>query len=278
MGCGALAGAATPAYAGEVMRYLRFAVVALAAALVVSLAACGSGGSATAPSVPLPGNPGAPTPSPVASAPTLSVGFGQTNGTDPISGTSPGGNTVDGIPCTADMPTNYHVHFFVGVYSNMTEIEVPGGVGMVNPGPPDASSMPPNQILTWTCAYRMHTHDNSGMIHIENDSPTCGSAPGATAPCSMSIYNFGDFLDIWGVSIGASNFGPLTGPVQIYTQSSTPAYCTSPCTVSSNTLSLYTGDPRAIPLYSHTVIWILVGSNTPPPASLPNVFFEEGDP
>ncbi|MGH7683118.1 MAG: hypothetical protein ACREMT_02135, partial [Vulcanimicrobiaceae bacterium] len=182
------------------------------------------------------------------------------------------------IPCTAAMPTNYHVHFFVGIYSGGSEVEIPAGVGMINPGPQDPSSSPPNQIPTWTCAYRIHTHDASGMIHLENDTPTCGSAQGATGPCTMSIYNFGNFLDVWGVSLNANNVGPLSGPVQIYTQSTTPQYCTSVCTVPSSTLSLYTGDPRAIPLYSHTVVWILVGTNTPSPANLPNILFAEGDP
>lgn len=271
------------------MRHQRFINFTISLALIASLAACGGGGGSTAPVVSSPGNPGgstpapssspaSPTPSPAPSASTLSVGAGQTNGTNPIVAPSPSGSTIDGIPCTASMPTNYHVHFFVGVYDGSTEIEVPAGVGMVNPGPQDPSSSPPNQILTWTCAYSIHTHDASGMIHVETSSPTCGSAPGATGPCSMSLYNFGNFLDVWGLSISSNNFGPLNGPVQIYTQASTPPYCTSACTVPATTLSLYTGDPRAIPLYSHTVVWILVGSNVPSPANLPDILFQEGNP
>lgn len=267
------------------MRQQRIAIFALALALIASLAACGGGGGGTSstPPVNAPANPGAPSPTPTGATPapaatTLSVGTGVTNGSNPITGTSPSGNSIDGIPCSASETTSYHVHFFVGVYNNTSETEVPAGLGMVNPSAPDPNSSPPNQILTWTCAYHIHTHDASGMIHIESDSPTCGSAPGASGPCSMSIYNFGNFLDVWGVSIGSNSFGPLSGPVQIYTQSTTPPYCTAPCTVPANTLSLYTGDPRAIPLYSHTVIWVLVGSNVPSPGSLPDIYFAEGNP
>ncbi len=187
------------------------------------------------------------------------------------------GNAVDGIPCQTSMPGNYHVHAYLGIYANGQPIAVPDGIGMVNPNLESPAGAPgtdgfPNQTIYADCFYFMHTHDASGMMHLEADSPTCGIAANYKPPCNMSIFTFGNLLDIWGVSISANNFGPFNGPVTIYT---TPlsgiSQCGSPCYTPSNTYSLYTGDPRAINLYSHTVIWILVGSGNPTGASLPNV-------
>ena len=196
-----------------------------------------------------------------------------------------GGGAVDGVTCQPTMSSNYHVHFFVGVFYNGSEVALPAGLGMVNPGPPTQTiNGIPNQSWVADCFYEIHVHDNSGMVHVEsqNNGNTCGPDNGNSAPpCNYSIYKFGTFLDIWGVSVGPTNFGPLQGPVQVYTQPNPPSpYCTDPnqsCgTVASNTLAFYSGDPHNIPIYSHTVIWIVVG--TPPASGLPNVFFTEGDP
>ncbi len=235
------------------------------------------------------------------------------------------GATVDGIPCNPTMSEIYHVHFFLGVYDNGTEEVVPAGLGMVNPNPPDQyivndqpTSTPgpaatyygvPNQSWTADCYYDMHVHDNSGMVHIETSSAgqQCGywtyypatPAPNAKlTPCTQADpeMTLGHFLDIWGISLTAHNFGVFTGPVQIY--GTPPGYISynacgmdsqgnviTPCTTSSSVYERYfptssnMTDPMAvangIQLLSHTTIWIVVGT---PPSGLPNIAWDEGNP
>jgi len=119
----------------------------------------------------------------------------------------------------------------------------------------------------------MHTHTPDGVVHMEAPSPVCGDWQQPPAGPCPTEFTFGNFLDVWGISISPNNFGPFSGPVTIYTS---PLGAFNPCTVSacytgSNTYSLYTGDPAAIPLNSHTVVWILVGSGNPTGSSLPNI-------
>ncbi|MEO9263826.1 MAG: hypothetical protein ABI282_07000, partial [Candidatus Baltobacteraceae bacterium] len=45
-------------------------------------------------------------------------------------------------------------------------------------------------------------------------------------------------------------------------------------TIKETTLTQWTGDPAAIPMYDHEVIWYLVGPTYP--TSLPNINFAPG--
>jgi hypothetical protein len=220
------------------------------------------------------------------------------------------------------MSEYYHVHIFVGIMQNGQEVAVPAGVGMKNPSPPDqyvdndtvvtpspTGTMDPNAIggQSWTadCYYDMHVHDNSGMIHVETaNNGKCGvwtnggnstPAPVATdqeKPCNYQApWTLQNFLDIWGISVGPSNFGPLQGSVQVYT--TPPGYnaysaCPSnspivntPCET-SNTSYLATTVSKALgmPLYSHTTFWFVVGTPGPYTAAntLPSINWVEGNP
>lgn len=183
------------------MRHARLVIFGFALATASTLIACGGGGggSSTAPAVTSPGNPAGPgnptnaptspisptpVPSSVSTSPspgaspvqtvgpssaTISVGYGQTNGSSSplLISTAPnsrgyqgGGNympgqtgatatgggqgpvnggAVDGITCKPSMAELYHVHAFLGVFYKGQEVVVPAGIGMVNPGPPNQS-------------------------------------------------------------------------------------------------------------------------------------------
>jgi hypothetical protein len=260
----------------------------------------------------------APGSSPTPSSTTIPVGDGETNGntttllvstaanTHGYNGSgnlepgNPGatstgggqGSPVDGISCQPSMADNYHVHFFLGIYYNGKEIAVPSGVGMVDPYPPDQDiNGVVNQSYNATCYYDIHVHDNSGMIHVETASNgNCGSYNNPeTNECNYaSPFTLQTFFDIWGISYSANNLGSLTGPVQIYT---TPAGYNSyaacgtngdnviiPCYTYSNSYSLFNGTPSQISLWSHTTVWIVIGSGNPTGSSLPNIDWAEGDP
>jgi len=229
----------------------------------------------------------------------MAVGSGEINGTDDQftnpNNSGPGrdagdgdtasgghGTAVDGVTCDASMSNNYHIHFFMGLYVNGTAIAIPDGTGMAEPngettfnGIPNwteyASQVDPNNPSKRIpgCFYHLHTHDASGMIHVEDPNPL-------SAPNTASLYTLRNYLDIWGVQLTPFGFGQYSGPVTIITsgqqfRGGNNGY------VLSNTYRTWDfnsqGDPNDMPIYSHEVIWIMVGSGNPDINSLPNIKF-----
>lgn len=206
-----------------------------------------------------------PAPTPM---PTIHLEPGEVNGLDNQfvaasteatygSDTSYGGRgqTVDGYGCLPSMVENkYHVHFFLGVLVNGKQIAIPDAIGLWMPG---------TESNGWTnsahCYYPMHTHDASGLVHIESAS---------TASLASSIANLGQFLDIWGERLTSTSFGPYSGSIHIFYAR------TNAGNVNSGTYYAYTGTtPGSIALYSHEVIWIEVGSTYVPASRLPHIVF-----
>jgi len=246
--------------------------------------------------------PPTPTPSPLPTATptpnhtlTVGTGDGQINGIDntfggvgeeagdgdyPSGGQGPTGSTFGPaqIPCLKDMWNQlpYHVHAFVGMYYNGSEIGLPDGVGMADP----RADMTFQGIPNWTnytydpnnkslpgCFYQMHTHDPSGTVHIEAQPPNGLTQYG-------TLYTLGDFLGLWGVPYTQNSIGPYNGMITVYWSGNVPRG--GPGTsgeVGSNYYMLYNGDWTQIPLYSHQVIWIDIGPGNPVGSSLPNVAF-----
>ncbi len=171
--------------------------------LAASLTACGGGGgggSSPSPSPPpAPAPPPAPSPPPPSSpgAPPLSSTvtdissaqrIGEIHWTNGNTSSGGDGGPVDGIECLANMPEDYHVHSYVGIYLNGELLAVPQSVGMV--------SSP-------RCYYAIHTHDHSGQVHVES------SAPGT--------FTLGQMFNIWGQPLSDTNVAGLTGnPVEVF--------------------------------------------------------------
>ena len=105
-------------------------------------------------------------------------------------------------------------------------------------------SLPPQIGITGTCLYWLHTHDSSGIIHIE-----------APADQKNHTFTLGDFFDVWGQPLDATHVATLT----VGSDQTLVAYVDG---------SIYTGDPRSIPLKSHTqvVLEIQPPAVNPPPA------------
>jgi hypothetical protein len=131
---------------------------------------------------------------------------------------------IDGIPCTAETVT-YHVHAFLEIYDRGKPIPVPQNTGIVDD----------------TCLYWLHTHDDSGEIHIEEPKRT--------------RLTLGNFFDIW--------HQPLSRTQVASAQTGFAA---------SMRISVdkhpYTGNPRNIVLHPHALITIEVG----PPWVSPSIF------
>lgn len=83
-----------------------------------------------------------------------------------LSGSSAAALTIDGIQCNNVEQLVFHNHAHLDIFINSQPYTIPSQIG-----------------ITDKCFYWLHTHDESGVIHIE--SPVARN------------YTLGQFLDIW---------------------------------------------------------------------------------
>lgn len=167
---------------------------------------------------------------------------------------------MDGIPCVTAMPNAYHVHAFIGMIVDGAQVALPDGAGMKGPGADGTFYGVQNWTEYASCYYYLHTHDASGVVHIESPQ---------NAPVTASLYTLGNFFDVWGMPLSSSQVGPYAGNVIAYV-AKVKAGTTQ---ISRSSYQQYTGDLRAIPLYSHTSIWLETGPPYVAPAQLPVLNF-----
>jgi len=116
----------------------------------------------------------------------------------------------------------YHVHSHLSIFLNGEQLAVPGQIGIVEPSP------------TTQCNYVTHTHDTSGIVHVE-------------AP-AQGTFTLGQFFAIWGQPLSYSDVAGNPGvPVVVYV-------------TDNNVVTQYTGDLSAIELLSHREITIQLGT------------------
>jgi hypothetical protein len=77
--------------------------------------------------------------------------------------------TIDGIQCNTMEQATFHIHAHLDIFINGEPTTVPSQIGI------DSNA---------GCLYWLHTHDDSGVIHIE-------------APLKRE-FTLGNFFDIWG--------------------------------------------------------------------------------
>lgn len=211
----------------------------------------------------VPGATVAPTPTPMPSTIVLKSGavIGTDNRWSPNDSDSARGGvgqTVDGVlPCQPSMyETAYHVHAFVGIIYNKQQMALPDAIGLNGYGPESGGITNGAK-----CYYYLHTHDASGMVHIESPS---------TASLGSALYTLGNFLDVWGQTLSTTGLGNFSGAIHVYVAK--PALRS----LYSGPFTAFTGDPHTIKLYSHEAIWIEVGSAYYTAAQLPQIrFFTE---
>lgn len=124
---------------------------------------------------------------------------------------------VDNIYCDALEQTVYHIHAHVSIYINGSLSPVPSQVGIASDG---------------SCYYWLHTHDTTGVIHIE--SPT------------QKNYTLGNFFDEW-----SGNFSSLGYPTQLASASGWTVWVNG---------KPYTGDFHNIQLTAHELITLAYNS------------------
>jgi hypothetical protein len=190
--------------------------------------------------------------------------FTPTYGDTPQGGHGPVGQPIDQAGCDVSMSNNYHIHVFVGLYVNGSEYALPTGVGAADPKSPANNTQYATQ-----CWYYTHTHDETGVIHIED--PNLGTLD---SPPTDSHYTIKTFFDVWGITVNSFQFGQFQGPVEVFTSGQQyRGGGGSNSYIAESTLQPWYGDPNAIPLYSHEVIWFLVGPTYP--SQLPGVHYYE---
>jgi hypothetical protein len=140
---------------------------------------------------------------------------------------APSAKPIDGIHCNSMEQAVFHVHAHLNILDAGNLVRVPAGVGIK-----------PAQ----GCLYWLHTHDASGVIHVE-------------APVKRSL-TLGNFFDIWGKPLSPER---VTN-VRVHAGQSMRVYVNN---------RLYYGNPRAIPLRAHTNITIEIGPPFEPPQLFP---------
>lgn len=71
------------------------------------------------------------------------------------------------LTCTTDMATQFHIHSNLGIVINGQQQEVPANIG-----------------IGLSCMNSIHTHDNSGTLHIESPE--------------KRDFTIADFFAVWG--------------------------------------------------------------------------------
>lgn len=150
-----------------------------------------------------------------------------------LSAASPSSLTIEGIECEKREQSDFHLHSHLNIFINGEKFTIPSDIGLV----PD------------TCLYWMHTHEDSGVIHIESPE--------------NRTFTLGQFFRIWGEKL--SNNQIFDNIVE-----------------DNKTLNVYINGKKVsdgteygqIPLGKHDEIAIVYGK---PPESVPSRYeFPEG--
>ena len=138
-------------------------------------------------------------------------------GTTSIASDNPAYPSIDGIPCQNNEQLNYHVHAHLTIYVNGQNFPLPTNLGIAS----DQS-----------CFYWLHTHDSSGVIHIE-------------AP-SERTFTLNTFFQEW-----SARFPQMTYPTELDSTAGWVVYVDG---------KPYTGDFHSITLVAHKLITLAYNS------------------
>jgi hypothetical protein len=143
------------------------------------------------------------------------------------------GQSVDGVSANTSEQLAYHIHAHLAIYVNGTAKTVPWGIGISQPWQTTDDGNGGTFVEGGKAFYYLHTHDDSGVIHIE--SPT------------QVTYTLGQFFAEWHQPLSATQIGPDKGAVTAY--------------INGTKVS---GDPSAIQLTAHEVVQLEIGKSVTP--------------
>jgi len=136
------------------------------------------------------------------------------------------------------MSEDFHIHTHLAVFKDGQMLVVPQHIGI-------PQTVDINGNTSDKCNYDIHTHDPSGVLHVE--TPTAKN------------FTLGDAFAIWGQPLSTTNVAGLTGqPIRFFIND-------------NGDVREYVGDPTQISLRSHRAITIQVGT---PVAKLPTYVWD----
>jgi hypothetical protein len=213
--------------------------IAASCAVLCALAACGGGSDpaspttvADPPAAPGPSPTPAPTPAPPptdpAPPPDIVLAPTYTGISATVTFSTPhwpawsdtGTAVIDGVGCASSV--QYHIHALLSIYQDGTRLALPGSIGR-----------------NGHCDYDMHTHDGSGVMHIETNV--------------AKTFTLGQFFALWGQPLSAAAVAGLPGQPTFYV-------------IDNEKVARFTADPSAITLNAHREIVIVTGT---PPTQVP---------
>jgi hypothetical protein len=136
--------------------------------------------------------------------------------------------TVDGIRCQSNEALRMHVHTHLTLFVDGKPRKLPAGIGIWPPLPAKEVAAGQFFVTPRYCFSWLSTHFADGIVHTE-------------APVLRSFV-LGELFDVWGQPLSRTRLGPERGPVTAIVNG-----------------KVWTGDPRKIPLVSHTQIQLEVG-------------------
>jgi len=135
-----------------------------------------------------------------------------------------------GLPALAQEGTVLHIHQHLDLYVNGRRVTVPAGIGIDD---------------TQGYISPLHTHDESGVIHVESPD--------------VRTFTLGQFFAVWGVRL-------------------TPRCLGGYCATRSKAIRVFVagkrfaGDPRVLPLAQHEEILVAYGTRAQLPRPIPARF------
>jgi hypothetical protein len=145
----------------------------------------------------------------------VGIANGQANWSDGAGTGSP----IAGVNCMHN-PVS-HRHTLISIYMDGVRLALPALIGLRG------------------CTYETHTHDRSGVVHVE--------------PNVARDLTLGQFFAVWGQPISRTAVAGLAGPVRYYL-------------IDDATLTRFDGNPADIVFRAHQQIVIITGTA---PAVLP---------
>jgi hypothetical protein len=145
--------------------------------------------------------------------------------------------SVDGIKCQQNEKLISHEHAHLTLFVNGKPSRIPAGVGIWPPLNAENYRNGQFGVTPANCLSWLNTRYPDGLIHIETPVPR--------------PFVLGEFFDLWGQPLSASQVGPAHGAVTAIVDG-----------------RVWTGDPRQIPLKRHAQIQLEVGKPLIAPAAI----------
>jgi len=142
------------------------------------------------------------------------------------------GQTIDGVSSNQIEQLAYHIHAHLAIYIDGKQMNVPYGIGIEQPWSTQALQDGSQFVNSGAAFYYLHTHDDTGVIHIESPS--------------TATYTLGQFFAEWNQPLSSTQIGSHNGSVIVYVNGAKQS-----------------GDPASIKLTSHEVIQLDLGKDVP---------------